>query len=62
MKFATVRNEITKRIENGETLTKIGDYIDTLFIKKKINNDVYDRALTLLINISIEQRNAIIYG
>ena len=46
MKFTTVRNEITKMIENGTTLTKIGDYIDTLFIKKKINPDVYDRLLT----------------
>lgn len=46
MKFTTVRNEITKMIENCTTLTKIGDYIDTLFIKKKINPDVYDRLLT----------------
>lgn len=58
MKFATVRNEITKMIENGTTLTKIGDYIDTLFIKKKINPNVYDKLLTYymqLLRNNIEQ-------
>lgn len=60
MKFATIRNEIISMIKNGAKLTKIGDYIDTLFIKKKINTDVYDRLLTYYMRLLRNEINAIL--
>lgn len=60
MKFATVRNEITTMIENGARLTKVSDYIDTLFIKKKINPDVYDKLLTYYMQLLRNNINAIL--
>lgn len=62
MKFATVRNEIIKMFENNVSNQKIMDYIDTLFIKKKINKDVYDRAITLYLSMLKDEIDEIIYG